>query len=69
MGNACLSPECLTPGKELLSICPGISFRFLQQADPMMHLLWCVAVTVDDAVGRNDDEGVWAAICQVKKTF
>lgn len=51
--------KTLTSDKELLSIYPGISFGFLQQTDPVMHLLWCVAVAVDHTIGRNDDERVW----------
>lgn len=62
---ACLS-ECLTSGEELLSVYPGVSFGFLQQADPVMHLLRCVAVAVDHTVGRNDDKRVWTAKRQVK---
>lgn len=51
----------LTSDKELLSIYPGISFGFLQQTDPVMHLLRRVTVAVDHSVGRDDDEGVGPA--------
>lgn len=51
----------LTSDKELLPIDPGVSFGFLQQTDPVMHLLWCVAVTVDHTVGSDDDERVGPA--------
>lgn len=47
-----------TSDEELLAVYPGISFGFLQQTDPVMHLLWCVAVAVDHTVGRDDDKGV-----------
>ena len=53
----CIPPE-LTPDKELLAVYPGVSFWFLQQTDPVMHLLWCVTVAVDHTVGRDDDKGV-----------
>lgn len=47
-----------TSDKELLAVDPGVSFGFLQQTDPVMHLLRCVTVAVDHTVGRNDDKGV-----------
>lgn len=45
-----------TSDEELLAVYPGVSFGFLQQTDPVMHLLRCVAVAVDHTVGRNDDK-------------
>lgn len=48
----------LTSDQELLAIYPGVPFGFLQQTDPVMHLLRSVTVTVDHSVGRDDDKGV-----------
>lgn len=55
-------PKHLTSNEELLPVDPGISFGFLQQTDPVMHLLWCVTVAVDHTVGRNDDKRVGPAM-------
>lgn len=51
----------LTSDEELLPVYPGVSFGFLQQTDPVMHLLRRVTVAVDHTVGRDDDKGVGPA--------
>ena len=51
-------PNPLTPDQELLAIHPGVALGFLQQADPVVHLLRHVCVAVDHPVGRDDHKGV-----------
>lgn len=41
-----------------MAVNPSVSFGFLQQTDPMMHLLRRVAVAVDHTVGRDDDKRI-----------
>lgn len=50
-----------TSDQELLAVYPGISLGFLQQADPVVHLLRCVTVAVDHSVRSDDDKGVGPA--------
>ncbi len=57
-----------TSDKELLSVNPGVAFGFLQQADPVVHLLRCVCVAVDHPVCRDDHKWVGPAKGQRKST-
>ena len=57
-GRTTQQPNALTPDQELLAVHPGVALGFLQQADPVVHLLRHVRVAVDHPIGRDDHEGV-----------
>lgn len=48
----------LTSNQELLTFDLGVSFGLLQEADPVVHLLRQLRVTVDHSIRRDDHERV-----------
>lgn len=48
----------LTSNQELLTFDLGVSFGLLQEADPVVHLLRQIRVTVDHSIRRNDHKWV-----------
>lgn len=48
----------VTSDDEFLAVDACVPLGALQQGDPVVHLLRCVGIAVQHAVGRDDDEGV-----------
>lgn len=51
----------LTSNDKLLAINPGVALWLLQKADPVVHLLWRVCITVDHPIGCDNHKGVGPA--------
>jgi len=53
------NPVWLTSHYELLAVYFRVSFRLLEEADPVVHFLWCVSVAMDHAISSDYNKWVW----------